>query len=409
MMTNLLNGAHVANKLFSTIARLRLLLVMFVALTVSAEVWGETVTFTPSNCTNWTSSQAEQTQTIDGITLHSTGAANNTQLRLYSGQTHTFTSTVGNITSILFTCTANGTSNYGPGKMTGDGYVAGTGKTGEWTGNSAEVTLTGGQSRCTSIVVTYTPSSGGGDPVDPYTVTFDAGSGTCGTESLTETSGGAGVTLPTANPPATCATNGWKFAGWWTGSVAETTTSPGELLAAGSNYKPTTNCTLYAVYSHTEAGGGGSGFYLSVTQDATTYYIGEKGSGSYLSAVTDVNSAATFNIENNQYLYYGNKTYVSSTANSTSLTIATTTPTVTWAITDEGETITFKSNGTGGRYLAFNYNNGSPRFSSYGNTYTYELTKHTTSTTTYNSNPDCGITQPSRYLTPKYRGDSGGT
>ena len=129
--------------------------------------WGETVTFTPSNCTNWTSSQAEQTQTIDGITLHSTSAANNTQLRLYSGATHTFTSTVGNITSILFTCTANGTSNYGPGKMTGDGYVAGTEKTGEWTGNSAEVTLTGGQSRCTSIVVTYTPSSGGGETPDP--------------------------------------------------------------------------------------------------------------------------------------------------------------------------------------------------------------------------------------------------
>ena len=129
--------------------------------------WGETVTFTPDNCTNWTSSQAEQTQTIDGITLHSTGAANNTQLRLYSGATHTFTSTVGNITSILFTCTANGTNNYGPGKMTGDGYVAGSEKTGEWTGNSAEVTLTGGQSRCTSIVVTYTPSSGGGETPAP--------------------------------------------------------------------------------------------------------------------------------------------------------------------------------------------------------------------------------------------------
>ena len=239
-----------------------------------------------------------------------------------------------------------------------------------------------------------------------YTVTFDAGSGTCDDESLTETSGGAGVTLPTANPPATCATNGWKFAGWWTGSVAETTTSPGELLTAGSNYKPASDCTLYAVYSHTEAGGGGSGFYLSVTKDATTYYIGEKGSGSYLSAVTDVNSAATFNIESNQYLYYGNKTYVSSTANSTSLTIATTTPTVTWAITDEGETITFKSNGTGGRYLAFNYNNGSPRFSSYGDTYTYELTKHTTSTTTYNSNPVCVA---SWSITYDFAGGTGGS
>ena len=148
--------------------KLKLFFALFAMLALGVgNAWGETVTFNPSNCTNWTSSQAEQTQTIDGITLHSTGAANNTQLRLYSGATHTFTSTVGNITSILFTCTANGTSNYGPGKMTGDGYVAGSGKTGEWTGNSAEVTLTGGQSRCTSIVVTYTPSSGGGETPDP--------------------------------------------------------------------------------------------------------------------------------------------------------------------------------------------------------------------------------------------------
>lgn len=43
-MTNLLNGAHVANKLFSTIASLRLLLVMFLTLTVSANVWGATLT-----------------------------------------------------------------------------------------------------------------------------------------------------------------------------------------------------------------------------------------------------------------------------------------------------------------------------------------------------------------------------
>ena len=41
MMTNLLHGAHVANKLFSTIARLRLLLVMFVALSVSINAWAE--------------------------------------------------------------------------------------------------------------------------------------------------------------------------------------------------------------------------------------------------------------------------------------------------------------------------------------------------------------------------------
>lgn len=61
MMTNLLNGAHVANKLFSTIARLRLLLVMFVALSVSAEVWGAEmlIDFTGSKLpTSWSGTGA---------------------------------------------------------------------------------------------------------------------------------------------------------------------------------------------------------------------------------------------------------------------------------------------------------------------------------------------------------------
>ena len=184
--------------------QLKLFFALFAMLALGVgNAWGETVEFTPSNCTNWTSSQAEQTQTIDGITLHSTGAANNTQLRLYASATHTFTSTVGNITSILFTCTANGTSNYGPGKMTGDGYVAGDGKTGEWTGNSAEVTLTGGQSRCTSIVVTYTPSSGGGE-------TPGEGSGEDPDEPETPVDPGTGgdATMAAGNSGTACTVNG---------------------------------------------------------------------------------------------------------------------------------------------------------------------------------------------------------
>lgn len=120
----------------------------------------ETVEFTPANTTSWNSTQGAQSQTIGGIIFESDSGANNTQLRLYSGGTHTFTSTVGNITSILFTCTANGTANYGPGKLSGDGYTASSGKTGEWTGDAVSVTVTGGQARCTSIVVTYTPSAG---------------------------------------------------------------------------------------------------------------------------------------------------------------------------------------------------------------------------------------------------------
>ena len=113
------------------------------------------------------------------------------------------------------------------------------------------ISSTGAESKTVAL------SGTGTAPAAKYTVTFDAGSGTCDDESLTETSGGAGVTLPTANPSATCQSEGWTFAGWWTGSVAETTTSPGELLTAGSNYKPTEDCTLYAVYSKTETTQGG--------------------------------------------------------------------------------------------------------------------------------------------------------
>lgn len=82
----------------------------------------------------------------------------------------------------------------------------------------------------------------------PYTVTLNAGSGSCGTASLTEESVGAGVTLPTA----TIGVSGWSFAGWATEAVTNTEDEP-TLYAAGATYKPTEDCTLYAVYKFTEA------------------------------------------------------------------------------------------------------------------------------------------------------------
>ena len=126
-------------------------------------VWGETVTFTPSNCLSWTSSTATQTEVLSGITLECSSAINNTQLRLYIGSTTTISSTVGNITKVEITCTASGTSNYGPGKLSVKSGSAGSytysDKIGTWTGNAATLSLTASaQSRATQIVVTYTPS-----------------------------------------------------------------------------------------------------------------------------------------------------------------------------------------------------------------------------------------------------------
>lgn len=141
---------------------------LLMAILSIGQVWAETVEFTPSNCTSWTSSKTAQSQTLSGITLSSTSAANNTQLRLYASNTHTITSTVGNITKVEFTCTGSGTGSYGPGKMSLASGSAGSysydGTKGTWTGNAATLSLSGGQTRCTSIVVTYTPSGGSTKP-----------------------------------------------------------------------------------------------------------------------------------------------------------------------------------------------------------------------------------------------------
>lgn len=80
-----------------------------------------------------------------------------------------------------------------------------------------------------------------------YTVTFNDGTGSCATESLTEASAKAGVTLPTA----TIGVTGWSFAGWATASIANTEDEP-TLYAAGATYNPTEDCTLYAVYQFSE-------------------------------------------------------------------------------------------------------------------------------------------------------------
>ena len=97
------------------------------------------------------------------------------------------------------------------------------------------------------LSITYTAPA----PEESYTVTFNPGTGTCETPSLTESNPGAGVTLPTATSP--CPSD-WTFAGWSATEItAETTTAP-QLYAEGSTYHPMANETLYAVYQKQEEG-----------------------------------------------------------------------------------------------------------------------------------------------------------
>lgn len=79
----------------------------------------------------------------------------------------------------------------------------------------------------------------------PYTVSFSAGTGSCGTASINEASFGTGVELPSA----TIGLSGWTFAGWAEAATANTAVAP-TIYAAGSTYYPTDNTTLYAVYKY---------------------------------------------------------------------------------------------------------------------------------------------------------------
>ncbi|MBQ0021266.1 MAG: InlB B-repeat-containing protein [Bacteroidales bacterium] len=84
-------------------------------------------------------------------------------------------------------------------------------------------------------------TSGGGGASTSYTVKFNAGiNGTCSTPSLTETSVGAGIILPSV-----IANAGYTFKGWATNS-GSTTANAG---TAGATYRPSADCTLYAVYA----------------------------------------------------------------------------------------------------------------------------------------------------------------
>ncbi len=108
--------------------------------------------------------------TKDGVTIKtSNGAFAAAQYRIYKSATFTVSSTVGNITKVVITCTANGSAKYGPGCFTGDNYKASTGKEGTWSGNAASLTLTASnnQVRATKVEVTIGGETGGETPTPP--------------------------------------------------------------------------------------------------------------------------------------------------------------------------------------------------------------------------------------------------
>ena len=97
--------------------------------------------------------------TKNGITVSMSTMSRDDNYRAYANTDMTVTSTVGNITSVVITCTASGNNNNGPGKFSGQGYTY-SGEIGTWSGSSTSVTLSASsQVRMTKIEVTYTSAN----------------------------------------------------------------------------------------------------------------------------------------------------------------------------------------------------------------------------------------------------------
>ena len=100
--------------------------------------------------------------TKDGVTLAVTQGnfGNGKQFRIFKGHSITVSAESGNVTSIVFTCTASNTTKYGPGCFAQlDGYTYDE-KVGTWVGSAPEVTFSAesNQVRATKIEVTVAES-----------------------------------------------------------------------------------------------------------------------------------------------------------------------------------------------------------------------------------------------------------
>lgn len=124
---------------------------------------------------------AAYTISKDGVTVTVSsgilGTYNNEMhYRIYKNQTLTVTSTVGNVTSVEFTCTANDDTKYGPGCFTwSTGNYTYSGAKGTWSGSASEIVFTASsnQVRATQVVVTVSGGSenpGGETPETEVTI-----------------------------------------------------------------------------------------------------------------------------------------------------------------------------------------------------------------------------------------------
>ncbi len=176
----------------------------------------------------------------------------------------------------------------------------------------------------------------------PYTVLFNAGSGSC-VESLTESSRGDGIILPKAEPSPACADD-WTFIGWSeTNLIGETNTSATIIGVAGVAYTPETNyVTLYAVYSTLDEGGA-TPDYTRVTDDTPA-------EGDY--AIVVAQSDESFGLLTYGTIAKGRLEYTKDYTSLPVTTISSPDATQIWHLTYDASSNAYLYNANAGAYLA---------------------------------------------------------
>ena len=252
------------------------------------------------------------------------------------------------------------------------------------------------------------------EAIPPCTVTFDAGTGSLSCPScnqnnqLTETLGGAGITLPTATPSSNCVQAGWEFYGWAESAVASTTNEPTLVEQDNGKYYPSQTRTLYAVYKVIE---GAIGSTESVTFSANGYTNGQEITSANIGTEFATVSFAKGSNSNAPKYYtdgaaircYGGNTFTVATTSGNISAI-----TLTFGLGDGSNTITADA-GTysNGSWTAGNVQTSSVKFTIGGSSgnrrvASIEVTIGDPGTTKYNSNPSCeapSVEQPTFDLT----------
>jgi len=164
---------------------------------IASAAWAETTITFVDGTDNGTE---QMTMTKEGITITTTnGYVDGTyaRYRFYKGSTTTVTSTVGNITKIVFNCNASGTTKQGPGCWDVDdsnGTYTYSDKVGTWVGDAASVSFTASsnQVQCSSIEVTV-----GGEAAAVEAPEFSPAGGTVftGTQEITISCATEGATI----------------------------------------------------------------------------------------------------------------------------------------------------------------------------------------------------------------------